>query len=140
MSSVAEVFHRVKSCFVWRSDEDSFGEYDHWADFAAEVYRGEIVQRDCEDFALTCLIVGIEQYGWDRSKCRIARVLSEVGRPTQSLDHAVAIYDGQMLDNRQRVPLPLDWPNYRWYDYCEIPMGEWRLYEGGVRFNEKGRW
>lgn len=140
MSPVDEVYRRVAECFVWQSDKDSHGVGEHWDHFADLVRAGEVAHRDCEDFALTCLIIGIEDYGWDRDKCRVARVATEMCSDLVSLDHAVAIYDGHVLDNRMRGPVPLDWPNYRWYDYCGVPLTEWRLYEGGKQFNERGHW
>lgn len=85
--SVAEVFRRVQSSFVWQSDRDSFGMGTHWDEFSDAVCRGAVVRRDCEDFTLTGLALGINEYGWDKSKCRTARVLTEVGDRSCARDH-----------------------------------------------------
>lgn len=140
MSSELDVYRKVHDCFIWQSDKDSHGVGEHWDHFADLVRSGEVARRDCEDFALTCLIVGIEDYGWDIDKCRVARVATEVCPADVPYDHGVAIYDGQVFDNRMRGPVPLDWPNYRWHSYSGIPITDWRLYESGREFNEKRRW
>lgn len=140
MSEVEKVYEAVSSYFIWQSDKDSYGIAEYWDHFADQVRAGQVTHRDCEDFALTCLILGIEDHGWDIEKCRIARVLTESGERDKPFNHAVAIYDDVMLDNRQRGPVPLCWAGYKFYDYAPIPMTDWRLYEGGKEFNQKQSW
>ena len=134
--SVDTVYRQVKSLFIWQSDKDRGQIGDYWDDFAARVRAGFTTHGDCEDFALTCLIIGIEDHGWDRSKCRIARV--KATRGLGLFDHAVAIYGGQVLDNRQRGPVPIEWLDYKWYDYSGIPITKWRLYEGTFSLGYRG--
>lgn len=141
MRKVDEIFRRVSDCFIWRSDRDSFGIADHWEDFLDEVIMGEVVKRDCEDFALTCLLLGIKEYGFDKSKCQIARVRTEVSDDSIALDHAIAIYDGQVFDNRQRGVVPVEFlSSYKFFDYCGIPMTDWYMYESGLKFLSQGHW
>lgn len=138
--SVDVVFRRVADVFLWASDLDTTGLFEHWGTFTDNVRDGVISRRDCDDFALTALELGIEDYGWDRDKCRVARVLTESGDTSKPFDHAIAIYDGMILDNRQRGPVPVDWPSYKFYDFSELPLTEWKLYQSGIEFNNKGHW
>lgn len=138
MSQVEEVFNVVSAHFIWQSDKDSHGVAEHWDHFADQVRAGQFAHRDCEDFALTCLIIGIEDHGWDIDKCRIARVLTESGERDKPFNHAVAIYGDTMLDNRQRGPVPVGWARYEFYDYATIPLTDWYLYESGQQFLQKG--
>lgn len=130
MQEIEQVFRRVRDCFIWQSDKDTYGIAEYWNDFAENVLTGKVTSGDCEDFALTCLIVGIREHGFAPEKCRIARVLTEIGNRNLPFDHAVAIYDGQVLDNRQRGVVPISYLNhYRFYDYCRIPITEWYRYD-----------
>ena len=140
MSSVDAVFRRVSDCFIWASDKETSGLFEHWGAFTDSRRKGVISRRDCDDFALTVLELGIEDYGWDREQCQIARVLTEQGAADKPFDHAIAIYEGMIFDNRQRGPVPVGWPSYRYYDYCGIPITEWKLYAGGADFLDTGRW
>lgn len=138
--SVAEVFHKVNSCFIWQDDQTTHGVGERWNDFADEVRRGVVAKRDCEDFSLTCLIIGIEDYGWDPNECRVARVLTEFGIRSKAYNHAIAIYKGTILDNRQGGPVPIDWPSYRFYDWCGVPITDWSLYDTGHEFLKRKKW
>ncbi|MCV6609431.1 MAG: hypothetical protein OIF55_01540, partial [Amphritea sp.] len=73
-----EVYGRVKSCFRWGPDYETSGRFEYWDTFTDQVRSGVQVKRDCDDFALTVLELGIADYGWDRDKCRVARVASEL--------------------------------------------------------------
>ena len=137
---ISKCFKRVKAVFVWASDMETAGVGEYWSDFAESVKNGSIARADCDDFALTVLELGIEDYGWDREQCQIARVLTEQGAADKPFDHAIAIYEGMIFDNRQRGPVPVGWPSYRYYDYCGIPITEWKLYAGGADFLDTGRW
>lgn len=140
MSTVTEVFRKVREVFIWQADEVTFGHRDHWESFEYQAWNGIPFLGDCDDFALTCLEVGLMHYDWDKDKCRIARVLTEVGDKSQPFDHAIAIYDGIILDNRQRGPVPITWPNYKFYDWCGVPITDWCLYENGQAFLKARRW
>lgn len=128
--SAVEVHKEVSNLFTWVSDQDNFGIGDLWRDFSEEVLLGKPFKGDCDDFAITCLIVGIVKHGWDKSKCRVARVATEFCDPKHDLDHAVAIYDGMVLDNRQERAVSISYlSNYRFYDYADVPITNWYLYE-----------
>ena len=130
-SVVSGVFYSVKRLFTWAPDSETFGKSEHWADFADSVKNGETFRGDCDDFALTCLIVGIDRGVFKPELCRIARVATEVCPEGRLFDHAIAIYGDYMLDNRQRKPMLLSdaMRLYRFYDYAEIPVTDWYLYE-----------
>ena len=138
--SMREVFDRVDACFVWQRDEKTFGVRDFWQPFTDEVRAGLTVRRDCDDFALTVLVLGAEDYGWDLSQMRVVRVLTDDRPVTEKLNHAIAIYKGMVFDNLKGAPYPVSLCPYRFYDYSPLPLTDWRLYMGGKRFNEIGRW
>lgn len=141
MQKLEEVFKRVSDCFIWSPDIDTFGVNDYWDGFLTEVLSGGVVRRDCEDFAITCLLLGIQEYGFDKSKCRIARVRTESGEDSVPLNHAIAIYDGMVFDNRQRRVVPISYlSDYKFFDYCSIPISDWYMYESGIKFLENGSW
>lgn len=129
--SVSDVFYRVKKLFNYASDSETFGKTEHWADFANDVEAGQAFTGDCDDFALTCLVVGIENGQFKPELCRIARVATESCPAPYPFDHAVAIYDEYVLDNRQSKPLAISdaMRVYRFYDYATIPIAEWHLYK-----------
>lgn len=127
---IRKVFNQVKNLFTWVSDQENFGKRDHWQDFADDVLAGNRFTGDCDDFALTVLAVGIRRGLFKTELCRVARVLTEVGDRSHNLDHAVAVYDGTVLDNRYDRPIPIeDMGHYRWYDYSGLPLGDWKRYE-----------
>lgn len=140
LSSVLAVFSLVRACFAWQSDRKSFGVGDYWEPFADRVRQGVVTRRDCDDFAMTVLLIGIEDHGWDKDKCRIARVLTEEGRDNQPFDHAVAIYDGWVIDNRARGPIRIEDCVYRFYDWCGVPMTDWYMYDTGQQYLKQGHW
>lgn len=127
---IAQVFKQVKGLFTWVADAEKFGKPDHWQDYADDVIHWREFSGDCDDFALTVLAVGIRFGKFKPELCRVARVLTEDGDRSHNLNHAVAIYDGIVLDNRQPKPVPIEhMTHYRFYDYSELPLGEWKLYE-----------
>lgn len=128
---ISEAFHNVRRSFIWLSDQDNFGKRDFWQDFHQHVGIGLQFQGDCDDFALTVLVHGIEQYGFDPHKCQVARVATEAAPAAADIDHAIAIYDGYALDNRQRKPIRVEdlARVYRFYDYSPLPLtGTWFRY------------
>lgn len=129
--SVSDVFYRVKKLFNYAPDSETFGKTEHWADAANEVKAGRAFNGDCDDFALTCLVVGIENRQFKPELCRIARVATASCPAPQPFDHAVAIYDGYVIDNRQSKPLAISdaMRLYRFYDYATIPITQWHLYK-----------
>lgn len=128
-----EIHSKVQSLFTWAPDAEVFGRIEHWQDFADCVNNGERFKGDCDDFALTCLIVGIESCLFKPELCRVARVATEICPESQPFDHAIAIYDGYMLDNRHRKPVRMSdaMRLYRFYDYADIPITNWYLYSDG---------
>lgn len=126
-----EIHSKVQSLFTWAPDTEVFGKNEYWQDFADNVIRNEPFCGDCDDFALTCLVVGIESGLFKPEHCRVARVATESCPAPQPFDHAIAIYDGYILDNRQRKPirLPDAMRLYKFYDYSDVPITHWRLYE-----------
>lgn len=127
---VHEIQSKVQRLFTWATDLEVFGKKEHWQDFADFVNRGETFRGDCDDFALTCLVVGIESGAFKPELCRVARVATESCPAPQPFDHAIAIYDGYMIDNRQRKPirLPDAMRIYKFYDYADLPIIDWHLY------------
>lgn len=124
------VYRNVDDVFVWGDDKDNYDEADHWMEFSSVVGTGAKVVADCEDFALTSIVIGHKYYGWDLSKCKVARVLTDRSRTDLLSDHAIAICDGIAFDNRQKGPVPVEWlTSYKFYDYSYVPLTEWKLYE-----------
>lgn len=127
---INQVFKQVKDLFTWVSDTEKFCNPDYWQDYAEDVFTGKSFTGDCDDFTLTVLAVGIQSKHFKPELCRVARVLTEVGDNCDNFDHAIAIYDGIVLDNRQPKPVPIEhMTHYRFYDYSELPLGNWKLYE-----------
>lgn len=140
--NLIQCFNAVKECFVWKSDLETKGIGESWDDFYDHVGGNGIASGDCDDFALTILIAGIKDFGFDPEKCRIARVLTEAGDRSTAFDHAVAIYDGVVFDNRQRSPIAISrlLSVYEFYDYCKIPITEWFQYDTADQFHKHGTW
>lgn len=127
---LSSLHNEIMRLFTWAPDSETFGEIDHWQEFSDSVELGNKFTGDCDDFALTCLVVGIRRGLFQPEVCRVARVATEVCPSDHLLDHAVAIIGDYMLDNRQRKPIKLSDANqvYRFYDYAKIPIIEWYLY------------
>ena len=138
----------VKSVFTWQSDLQTFGKIDHWQDFAKEVREGTQVKRDCDDFALTCALIGIEDFGLPASNWIIARVHSGSAPMDRQFDHAIALYSSPgigyriVLDNIQPSPIRAGLLNYQWYDWCRVgsDFGKFKLFKGGEIWNKQGHW
>lgn len=130
MQSVDAVFNQVSDCHQWVSDLERFKSRDHWEEFSDAVHKRQVFRGDCDDFALTILAYGIKYGGWDRGLCRVARVATELCPENSDFDHAVAVYDGIVLDNRMPRPVRMGYlTQYRFYDYAAIPITKWQRYD-----------
>lgn len=126
MSRIAEMTHfEALTHFVYVPDKVLHPDYfDHWQSHADAVARGEIFRDDCDGFAMTCAEMLLNA-GEDKSKINLAMCLTETGE-----GHLVCVFDGWILDNRQRHVKRWDVLPYQWISSMKMSEpGIWRKVE-----------
>lgn len=122
MKKLSEIYFKVKGNFIWTSDKEVHGVEEHWTSHADEVEAGKVFRGDCDDMVLTCAELLLRE-GYEPSKLSIDYCTTETGQ-----GHLVCAYDGIVLDNRQRRPLPITaLSGYKWRSRMLLSeKGVWR--------------
>ena len=111
----------VARLFDYVPDSVQFDRPEDWRSHADAVRRGERFQGDCDDYALTCAELLVED-GADPSETAIVYCKTE-----NDVAHLACLYRSWILDNRH--DWPVDWSRIG-YDYISAMYlsapGEWR--------------
>lgn len=102
------IFAGAKSRFQYLSDEQAFGQEEHWispTEVAQQLAASGIVAGDCDDFASLCVMSARSQ----GLPARFVLCLTEA-----SETHLVCEVDGWVLDNRQPDVTRRDDLDYVW--------------------------
>lgn len=118
--TVNDVFKKVKSIFIYKSDADIWGKEEYWEDptiIADQLIHNQIIG-DCDNFALACRFLLFEY----NIPNRIAFCVTE-----EDEGHLVCEAGGYILDNR--MPRLMQWKEmpYKWLKISDFKIGgPWR--------------
>jgi len=116
-----KIHQQVKSHFIWTSDMENYGVPEHWRSYADEIEKGDVIRDDCDAFALTCAELLIRQDA-DKNDIYLIFCLTETGG-----GHLICVYDGWVLDNRQRDIIAWDKLPYTFIKSMQLAeVGTWR--------------
>ena len=87
LKNITEVFNKVRSSMIYKSDQDVFGKLEYWKSWKDEIAQGKkFLYDDCDGFALTMAEMLVEA-GFERKDVAICFCSIQVQSSSQEEYH-----------------------------------------------------